>query len=102
MQKQKVSRVSGKVITYVSVETLTSSELEIFPIDSSGRFVAFSTSPHNLVNTNLVSLSGFNTSTNLTNKSYRIGVSTDLYNLATGVNTSGVTGIVTYFSISGG
>ena len=100
--KAKVSRVTGKVITDVSVETLTSSELEIFPIDSSGRYVAFSTSPHNLVNTNLVSLSGFNTSTNLTNKSYRIGVTTDLYNLATGVNTSGVTGIVTYFSISGG
>ena len=100
--KAKVSKVSGKIITDVSVETLTSSELEILPIDSSGRYVAFSTSPHNLVNTNLVSLSGFNTSTNLTNKSYRIGVSTDFYNLATGVSTSGVTGIVTYFSISGG
>ena len=100
--KAKVSRVVGKVITDVSVETLTSSELEISPVDSSGRYVAFAQSPHNLVNTNLVSLSGFNTSSNLTNKSYRIGVSTDFYNLTTGVSTSGVTGIVTYFSINGG
>ena len=102
MRKQRYLELLGKVITDVSVETLTSSELEISPVDSSGRYVAFAQSPHNLVNTNLVSLSGFNTSSNLTNKSYRIGVSTDFYNLTTGVSTSGVTGIVTYFSINGG
>ena len=41
-----------------------------------------------LVNTNLVSLSGFNTSTNLNNNSFNIGVSTNFYNLANAVRTS--------------
>ena len=98
----KVSRVSGKVIDDISVESLSLSELEISPIDSSGRFVAFASSSHNLTNTDLVTLSGFNTSINISNKSYNIGVTSSFYNLSSGVSTSGNTGIVTYFSVGGG
>lgn len=100
--KAKVSRVLGKVVNNISVASSSISKLEIAPIDSSGRFVAFSTSPHGFTNSNLVTLSGFNTSITLTNKTFNIGVSTDFYNLSTGVGTAGATGIVTYFSISGG
>ena len=100
--KAKVSEVSGKVVTNVSVASSTVSELEIAPIDSSGRFVAFSDSPHQFTNTDLVTLSGFNTSINLTNNSFNIGVSTSFYNLGIEVGTTNVTGIVTYFSVSGG
>ena len=100
--KAKVSEVSGKVVTNVSVASSTVSELEIAPIDSSGRFVAFSDSPHQFTNTDLVTLSGFNTSINLTNNSFNIGVSTSFYNLGIEVGTTDVTGIVTYFSVSGG
>ena len=100
--KAKVSKVSGKVVTNVSAASTSISELEITPIDSSGRFVAFSNSPHKLKNTDLITLSGFNTSINLTNSSFNIGVTTDFYNLSSGVGTAGVTGIITYFSISGG
>ena len=100
--KAKVSKVSGKSISNISVASTTISELEIAPIDSSGRFVAFSTTPHNFKNTDLVTLSGFNTSVNLNNGSFNIGVTTEFYNLTTGVGTAGATGIITYFSISGG
>ena len=100
--KAKVFEVSGKVVTNVSVASSTVSELEIAPIDSSGRFVAFSDSPHQFTNTDLVTLSGFNTSINLTNNSFNIGVSTSFYNLGIEVGTTDVTGIVTYFSVSGG
>ena len=98
--KAKVSEVSGKVITNVSAASSTISEIEIFPIDSN-RFVAFSDSPHGLTNTDLVSLSGLNTSTKLSNNSFNIGVSSNFYNLANEVGTTNVTGIVTYFSVSG-
>ena len=39
--KAKVSKVSGKSISNISVASTTISELEIVPIDSSGRFVNF-------------------------------------------------------------
>jgi hypothetical protein len=100
--KAKVSEVTGKVVNNISVASSSITELEIAPIDSSGRFVAISPSSHNFTNTNLVSISGFNTSVNSINGSFNIGVSTGFFNLATGVGTAGATGIVTYFSISGG
>lgn len=100
--KAKVSEVSGKVITNISVASSTVSDIEVTPIDSSGRFVAFSNSPHGFANTDLVTLSGFNTSTNLSNNSFNIGVSSNFYNLGIDVGTTNATGIVTYFSISGG
>ena len=100
--KAKVSEVTGKVINTISVASSSITELEIAPIDSSGRFVAISPSPHNFNNTNLVSISGINTSVNSINGSFNIGVSTGFFNLATGIGTTGATGIITYFSISGG
>lgn len=100
--KAKVSEVSGKVITNIGVASSTVSEIEVAPIDSSGRFVAFANSPHGFANTDLITLSGFNTSTNLTNNSFNIGVSSNFYNLGIEVGTTDATGIVTYFSISGG
>ena len=100
--KAKVSEVSGKVVTNISVASSTVSGIEVTPIDSSGRFVAFSNSPHGFANTDLVTLSGFNTSTNLSNNSFNIGVSSNFYNLGIDVGTTNATGIVTYFSISGG
>ena len=100
--KAKVSNVVGKVVTNVSVASSLITELEVAPINSAGRFVAFSTSPHGFTNTDLVSLSGFSTSINISNKTYNIGVVTDYYNLSAGVGTAGATGIITYFSISGG
>ena len=86
--KAKVSEVTGKVITNISVASSTVSEIEVLPIDSSGRFVAFSQSPHGFTNTDLVSLSGFNTSISLNNNSFNIGVSTNFFNLANAVGTT--------------
>ena len=100
--KARVSHVSGKVISNISATSNIIQNVEITPLDSSGRFVAFSNSPHELTNNNLVSLSGFSTSINLSNKSFNIGISSVFYNLETEVGTTDVTGIVTYFSVSGG
>ena len=100
--KAKVSEVVGKTVTNVSLASSSITELEIAPIDSSGRFVAISPSPHRFANNNLVTISGFNTSVNSIKNTFNIGVSTGFYNLAIGVGTAGATGIVTYFSLSGG
>ena len=99
--KAKVSEIEGVEVTNVSVASSTVSELEIIPFDASGTYLAISTSPHNFVNTNLVSLSGFNTSINSLQGGFNIGVRTEQVSLTPGVSTSGVTGLVTYFGISG-
>jgi len=96
-----VSRVGGKVVNNISVASSTVSDLEISPYDVNGQYIAFSTSPHNFTNLNLVSLSGFNTSTDHLQGSFNIGVKTESVLLAGAASTIGVTGIVTYFGISG-
>ena len=99
--KAKVSRVGGKVVTNISVASSTISDLEIVPFDSNGGYIAFSTSPHNFNNLNLVSLSGFNTSVNYLEGNFNIGVRTESILLAGAAGTSGATGLVTYFGVSG-
>jgi hypothetical protein len=99
--KGSVSKVGGKVVTNISVASSTVSDLEISPYDVDGQYIAFSTSPHNFTNLNLVSLSGFNTSTDHLQGSFNIGVKTESVLLAGAATTIGVTGIVTYFGISG-
>ena len=99
--KAKVSKISGKEVTNISVASTTVSSLEIAPYNSYGSYVAFSTYPHNFENLDLVSLSGFNTSISSLQNSFNIGVSSEKFSLRTGVSTAGVTGIITYFDISG-
>ena len=57
--KGSVSKVGGKVVTNISVASSTISDLEIAPYDVDGQYIAFSTSPHNFTNLNLVSLIWF-------------------------------------------
>jgi len=99
--KAKVTEVLGKIVTNISVATTTVSQLEILPFDSNNNYVAFATAPHNFLNNDLISLSGFNTSVNHLQSSFNIGVRTERLILNTGVGTGGVTGIVTYFNVSG-
>ena len=54
--KARVSKLKGKIVESVSVDSTTTSNLEIAPYDSRS-CVAFSTS-HGLINLDLVSLTG--------------------------------------------
>jgi len=99
--KARVSDISGKPVNNISIASTSISDLEIIPYDSNGTYIAFSNSPHNLSNNNLVNISGFNTSVNYLNNNYNIGIKTEFFVLKTGVGTCGITGIVTYFTISG-
>ena len=99
--KAKVTRIGGKVVTNISVASSTVSNLEVVPYDAKGSYVVFANSPHNFNNSDLVSLSGFNTSINSLQRSFTIGVSTERFSLNTGVGTAGATGIITYFDVAG-
>jgi hypothetical protein len=100
----KVSRIGGKIVNSISVANTTIYGTEIYPFEGSKNLLIIqSDSPHNLINTDLVTISGLNTTSSLIKGSYTIGVSTNILSLAnpSGIGTVGVTGIVTFISVAG-
>jgi hypothetical protein len=98
----RVSRIGGKDVNYVSVASSVVSNAEFYPYDGNGNFIVFSPTPHNYSNKDIITVSGLSTTSSLLKGSYSVGVSTgERYILNSGVGTAGVTGIVTYFNISG-
>jgi hypothetical protein len=97
----EVERIFGKSVNSISVATTSISNVEFYSSAPQGNFVVFCQDPHNFTNTDLISVSGLNTSSSLIEGSYRIGISTNTFSLTAGVGTTGATGIVTYFSLSG-
>jgi hypothetical protein len=97
----EVERIFGKSVNSISVATTSISNVEFYHSAPQGNFVAFCQDPHNFTNTDLISVSGLNTSSSLIEGSYRIGISTNTFSLTAGVGTTGATGIVTYFSVAG-
>jgi hypothetical protein len=97
----EVERIYGKSVNSISVASTSILNVEFYPSSPQGNFVAFCQDPHNFTNTDLISVSGLNTSSSLIEGSYRIGISTNTFSLTAGVGTTGATGIVTYFSLSG-
>jgi hypothetical protein len=100
----KVSRIGGKTVNSVSVASTTVYNLEIYPLEGSkNSFIAQSDLPHNFINVDIVSISGLNTTSSLIGGSYTIGVSTNTLSVSSpsGIGSVGVTGIVTFISVSG-
>ena len=97
----EVERIFGKSVNSISVATTSIDNVEFYPSSPQGNFLVFSENPHNLTNTDLISVSGLNTSSSLIEGLYRIGISTNTFRLTTGVGSTAVTGIVTYFSVAG-
>ena len=102
-----VSKVEGKQVSSVSVASSTLSNAEIYPIGNKGEYVLYADNPHNFTNFDLVSISGLSTTSSLIEGNYIAGIETSkvaLVGLGTttiGISTVGVTGIVTYISVSG-
>ena len=97
----EVERISGKSVNSISVATTSISNIELHSTTSQGTFLAFSQNPHNLTNTDLVIISGLNTTSSLIEGSYQVGIVTNTIALTAGVGTTATTGIVTYFSVAG-
>jgi hypothetical protein len=99
----RVSRIKGKEVNSISVASTTLSGLEFYPSDKKGFFEIISPNPHGFNNKDLVTVSGLSTTSSLIEGSYIAGVSTNTFILRgnTGINSSSITGIVTYISILG-
>jgi hypothetical protein len=96
-----VSKVHGKNVTNISAEITSFDPVEFTPIDNNGKFVGFTTIPHSLKNNNFISISGFNNNLSKIQGFYPIGIRTDSFITTLGIQTIGITGLTTYFYVSG-
>ncbi|MGA1047822.1 MAG: hypothetical protein ACO3UU_07415, partial [Minisyncoccia bacterium] len=100
----KVSRVSGKEINYVSTSSTTIYDMEIYSIEGNGNSLLFeSGSPHNFLNTDIVFVSGINTTSTTINGPYNIGVFSNILSVSSpaGIASVSITGVSTYINVSG-
>ena len=97
----EVERISGRPVNTISVASTTVFNAEFYPSGNQGTFIAFAENPHDLINSDTINLSGFNTTSSLLEGSYRIGITSNTVALTSGIGSTSVTGIVTYFSVAG-
>jgi hypothetical protein len=97
----KVSKLSGKYVTNISVAGTEVSNIEFTSFNSTGQYIGFSTVPHNLENLDIVSIGGLSTSLFNQSEFYSIGVRSDTFVLRDNIGNVSTTGIVTYFNVSG-
>ena len=103
----KVSHLAGRSITSVSVATSTVTSVEITPSSKKGEYIIFSDNPHNFNNNETLVISGLSTTSSEIEGSYKVGISSNVLALSgvgttsSGIGTVGVTGIVTFFNVTG-
>ena len=97
----KIKNVKGKAV--VSAAT-SSTEIDVeFALEgiNESRFIGFSTVPHNLKSGTLVNVGSISKTLPGFGGNYFIGVRTDSFNLNLGVGNTSVTGLTTYFYVTG-
>ena len=103
----KVSHLKGRNVNTVSVATSTLSNVEIYSSDVNGEYVVYNDKPHNFLNFNVVTIAGLSTTSSKIEGTYKAGITTNRLSIVgtgtTGVaiGTVGVTGLVTFFGVSG-
>ena len=99
----RVDRISGVDVNYINYESTSIENIEFGTILSLNQFIGFATQPISFVDQDTVSISGLSTTFNgysgITN--VRLGIRSDNFLLTLGVGSTGVTGLTTYFYISG-
>ena len=105
----EVSKVLGKRVSSISAASTTITGVEIYPADSgfNGQWNVISDNPHNFKSNELVVISGLSTTSSELEGAYNAGITTDAFSM-TGIGTTtvavdstAVTGFVTFFNIGG-
>jgi len=103
----KISKVKGKPVSSVSVNSIILENVEFYPGQKDGEYFAFANSPHGIENLDIISISGLSTTSSFLERSYVAGISTNKLTLAgvgttaVAIGTDGSTGLTTYFSVTG-
>ena len=97
----EVSYLKGKEINSISFASTFAQNVEFYPINATGKFIGFCSTPHSLINKDIISISGLNTSVSSFNEFFQVGVRSDTLSLSGPVGNSTATGIITYFNVNG-
>ena len=105
----EVSKVLGKRVSSISAASTTITGVEIYPADngSNGQWNVISDNPHNFKSNELIVISGLSTTSSGLEGAYNAGITTDAFAMTgigtttVAVDTTGVTGFVTFFNIGG-
>ena len=98
----RVERVLGKEIKYVDTSVTSIENVEFITSGNPQQFIGFSTTPNNLEARDVVQIDGLSTYYKGFDGAYTVGIRSDNWVLTLGVSTTGVTGVTTYFYVSGG
>ena len=98
--RAKVQRIGGKEIITTTANTREITDIE-FAADSYDKFLGFTSTPHSLLNNEIINISGLSTHYAGFDGQYTVGVRSDNFVLQMGVGDTATTGIVTYFYVSG-
>ena len=71
----EISKVAGQIVNTVSLGTTSFSNVEFIPSRTSTNFVGIVTTPHNLLNRDILRISGLSTNVHGLSRGYTIGVS---------------------------
>ena len=97
----RVSKILGASPSAISVARTEISNVEFYPIKGDGTFLGIGTAIHGFKKDDVINVSGLSTTSSFLDGSYEVGVSTNYLTVSKFIATDGVTGIVTYISISG-
>ena len=98
--RAKVQRIGGKKVITTNTNTREISDIE-FAADSFDKFLGFTSTPHSLLNNEIINIAGLSTHYPGFDGQYTVGVRSDNFVLQMGVGDTATTGIVTYFYVSG-
>ena len=97
----KVEYIKGREVTGISQTTTKINDVEFYPYYSTNKIIGFSTSPHNLSNGDLIFIDSLVDYSDNLQKFHNIGVRSDNFILTLGVGDTTITGLTTYFYVSG-
>ena len=97
----EVSYLVGKEINSISFASTFAQGVEFYPLNSTGKFIGFCSTPHSILNNDILIISGLSTSASNLNQIFKVGVRSDTITLSQPVGNSTATGIITYFNVNG-
>ena len=98
----KVSKIKGKDIVKISSSTTKKENVTFEVLEDKRTIRARTLKPHNFKNGDFIGVSGISSQSIINlDGVYTIGVNTSMFKVATGIGSTGTTGIVTFLPING-
>jgi hypothetical protein len=100
----RVSEIKGKTVTEISNQYAEFPNVEFLPskdINLSGMYIGICSEPHGLESSEIVQIQNLNDRNSTIEGSFYVGITSNILTLNEYINSVSITGLVTYFNVSG-